>query len=55
MLLFRNSLQLSVEPLMPMWSATPSMLEQLPAYIYLIKEHILLDCFDRSDYFLNVH
>ena len=43
MMLFRISVQLSVGP---MRSPTPSTLEQLPVYFYLITGLIQLDCFD---------
>ena len=46
MLLFRISVQLNVEPLI----ATPSTLEQLPGYFYLITRQIQSDCFGRSVY-----
>ena len=48
--LFRISVQLSVEPLIVPRSVTPSLLEQLPLYFYLIIGRIQLDCFDRSVY-----
>ena len=50
MLLFRISVQLSVEPLikLPTRSETPSMLERLPVYFYLVAGRIQLDCFGRS-------
>ena len=35
---------------LPTWSTTPSMLEQLPVYFYLITRRIPLDCFDKSIY-----
>ena len=35
---------------MPTRSATPSTLEHLPVYFYLITGRIQLDCFDRSVY-----
>ena len=47
-LLYRISVQLSVEPLIATRSATPTSLEQLPLYFYLIIRYIRLDCFDRS-------
>ena len=50
MLLFRISVQLSVEPLIAHASATPSTSEQLPVYFYLITGRIQLYCFDRSVY-----
>ena len=46
MLLFRISVQLSVEPL----ATTTSTLEHLPVYFYIISGRIQLDCFDRSVY-----
>ena len=48
MILFRISVQLSVEPLLPSRSATPSTLEQLPVYFYLVTGLIQHDCFDKS-------
>ena len=47
MLLFRISVQLSVEPLTATRSATASTLEQLPVCFYLITGRIQLDCLDR--------
>ena len=48
--LFTISEQLSLESLLPALSTTPSMLEQLPVYFYLITRRIPLDCFDKSIY-----
>ena len=52
MLLFRVSMQLSVESLTATRSATPSTLEHLPEYFYLITGRIQFDCFDMSVYSL---
>ena len=49
MLPFTISVQLSVERLIAN-TVTPSTLEQLPMYFYLITGRIQLDCFDRSVY-----
>ena len=49
-LLFRISVQLSLESLIAHASATPSTLEQLQVYFYLITRRIQFDCLDRSIY-----
>ena len=48
MMLFRISVQLSVEPSIAHRSATPSTPEQLPVYFYLITWLIQLYCFHKS-------
>ena len=50
MLLLRSSIQLSVESLIAMRSATPRTLEHLQEYFHLITGHFQFDCFDRSVY-----
>ena len=49
-LLFRISVQLSVEAIIAMRSTATSTLKQLPAYFYLITGRIELDCFERPIY-----
>ena len=50
MLIFRISVQLSVEHLIVHLVCNSSTLEQLPVYFYLITGRIQLDCFDGSVY-----
>ena len=49
------SVQLSVEHLIAHGSATPSTLEQLPVYFYLITGCLQHDCFYIGQFTLSVH